>query len=92
MDSRSADVHITSPNIPDNLMPLDGPINNEIYFELQYTEKKEGPYKQLYRGDATTIKMQDLKPAHEYYIRWGATVTILCIPYRVEYTSALHTP
>lgn len=61
-------MHITPPIIPEAL--LDPSMNYEVQFQLQYTDKKDGQYKIVYEGDATTIKMQDLKPGNEYYIRY----------------------
>lgn len=69
VESRRAVVHITSPNIPENLIPLDQPVNTDVHFQLHYTDKKDGTYKIVYEGDATTIKMQDLKPATQYFVR-----------------------
>ena len=69
VESRRSVVHITSPDIPDNLIPLDQPVNTDVQFQLQYTDRKDGSYKVVYEGDATTIKMQDLKPAAQYFVR-----------------------
>lgn len=61
-------MHINPPNIPDTLLEQHS-VNNDVQFQLQYTDRKEGHFKTVYEGDATTIKMEDLKPAYEYYIR-----------------------
>lgn len=74
IESRRAIVHITAPDIPDNIIPLDQPVNTDVQFQLHYTDKKDGPYKIVYEGDATTIKIQDLKPATEYFVRYGFKV------------------
>lgn len=69
VESRRAVIHITAPDIPDSLLSSDEAVCPEIQFQLQYTDKKDGPYKVVYEGDATTIEMQDLKPATGYYVR-----------------------
>ncbi|XP_067948036.1 fibronectin type-III domain-containing protein 3a-like isoform X2 [Watersipora subatra] len=72
--SRVAAVQIITPDIPDNLIPLEQPINTCLQFQLQYADRKDSQYTTVYEGDATTITVKDLKPATEYYVRLCAII------------------
>jgi len=42
---------------------------SEFQYELQLSERNDSNYSVMYSGDASEIKLRDLKPATEYFVR-----------------------